>query len=73
MNTKIKKIRKSSALTATELAKKIGVTQPTISRYERGTRKISVENAQRISDILGCTIDELFEREDEAAEESDEK
>ena len=65
MKTRIKKIRKSRALTAAELAKKIGVTQPTISRYERESRKMTVENAQRISATLGCTIDELFEREDE--------
>ena len=26
---------------------------------------MTVENAQRISATLGCTIDELFEREDE--------
>ena len=64
MKTKITKIRKSRALTAAELAKKIGVTQPTISRYERGPRKMTVENAQRISTTLGCTIDELFEREE---------
>lgn len=64
MKTKITKIRKSRALTAAELAKKIGVTQPTISRYERGPRKMTVENAQRFSTTLGCTIDELFEREE---------
>ncbi len=66
MKTKITKIRKSRALTAAELAKKIGVTQPIISRYERGPRKMTVENenAQRFSTTLGCTIDELFEREE---------
>ena len=71
MKPNIKKIRKSRNLTAADLAKKIGVTQPTISRYERGVRKMTVEKAKRISAALGCTIGELLEREDEAAREGE--
>ena len=58
--TKLAEIRKQKGLTQEELAQKLGVKDITISRYERGERQLTIEKAQAIANVLGCTISELI-------------
>lgn len=48
----IRKIRKITGITSTELAGMIGVSQQQISRYENGSTKISLDIILRISRVL---------------------
>ena len=48
----LKEARKKKKMSLTELAKKIGVTEGAISRYETGDRKMPVEIARKIADVL---------------------
>ena len=48
-------------MSQTELARKIGRTQGTVSRIELGTIGLSDELKLRIARALGCPVGELFD------------
>lgn len=58
MNLKIKRIE--SGLSQTEVARIIGVTNQTISEYERGNLKPSYSNMRKLSELYRASVDELF-------------
>lgn len=57
----LKKIRKDKGLTQNELAKKLGMRPSAISRYEHEFRSPNLKTAQKLAEILGCSIDDLIE------------
>jgi transcriptional regulator with XRE-family HTH domain len=56
----IKFYRKKAGLTQGQLAKSMGVSLDTISRYETNKREPRVSDLCRMADILGCTPIELM-------------
>ena len=52
--------RKQRGYTQAELANKLGISRSTYANYESGNRSPDFETLERISDILNCTLDELF-------------
>ena len=56
------KLRQRSGLTQQELADAIGVTQKTISIWEKGAvePKVTFEQTKRLMEVLNCTLDELI-------------
>lgn len=57
----LKEIRKKRFMTQERLAKELGVTPVTISRYETGAHQLSVSMAKRIAEVLHVKWWELFE------------
>lgn len=57
---RLRQLREAAGLTQIQLALRVGVTQGTIANWERGARLPQLENLVRISNILGCGIDELL-------------
>lgn len=57
--------RKQRGYTQAELANKLGISRSTYANYESGNRSPDFETLERISDILNCTLDELFGRQRE--------
>jgi DNA-binding XRE family transcriptional regulator len=57
------KLRQKVGLTQQELADAIGVTQKTISIWEKGNvePKLSLRQTQILMDVLDCTFTELLE------------
>ncbi|OTA17461.1 Repressor of flagellae, MrxJ [Xenorhabdus vietnamensis] len=53
--------RKELGITATALAKQIGISQQQLSRYERGTNRINLAHLVVIAKILDTPIDWFFE------------
>ncbi|MBI6549095.1 helix-turn-helix domain-containing protein [Xenorhabdus lircayensis] len=53
--------RKEIGVTAAELADRIGVSHQQLSRYERGTNKISLEHLVDISMALNTPVDWFLE------------
>ena len=62
ITTRVEEIRKERGLTQTELAKRLGVQQSTISLTENEARTPSAGLLLKIADELGVTIDELIDR-----------
>lgn len=56
----VKKFRTDKGMLQTELAEKIGVTQPMICMIERGTKAPSMQLGKQIADALGVSVDKLF-------------
>ena len=56
------KFRKQQDLTQAEMAEKLGVSRSTYTNYENGNRTPDFEVLERISNVLGCTLDEMFGR-----------
>ena len=57
---KIKKIRKEKKMTQPELAKRIGVSVPTLQRYENGVTELKASMLNKIADALDVNFDILF-------------
>lgn len=49
-------LREQAGITREELAKKAGLSSETISSYEKGRRKPSLQSASNIADALGCSL-----------------
>lgn len=58
---KIKTLRKDRKFTQKELAKKIGVTASTVTKYENGQLEPNIEVLNRISNIFRISISALVE------------
>lgn len=52
--------RKKLGLSQEDLAKKVGVSQKSISKYERGTRRPSYETLTAMANLFNVTIDYLL-------------
>lgn len=59
MNISIKKLRKLKKISQQELAKKLYLSQRTISSYENGEREPSLETIVKLAEILNCSIEEV--------------
>ncbi|KXU08695.1 helix-turn-helix transcriptional regulator [Streptococcus oralis] len=58
---RIKELRKQSRLSQQALADQIGVFRNTISNWETGYSQISLENAKKVAEYFGVTIEYLLE------------
>ena len=59
MNT-IKQYREAAGLKQAEMAEAIGISTMTLSRYESGTREPRATELLKMSELFGCTVDELL-------------
>ena len=57
---RIAEARKDRGISQQQMAKKLGVTQPIISRYERGELRIHAELLVKIAKLLNIASDELL-------------
>lgn len=60
MGRKIKKARKSAGISGADLAKKLGVSQQQVSRYELGQTPMTISMVIMISHALNLSINELL-------------
>ena len=60
----IKHQRRKKKMTQDELAKKLGVTQNVISKWEKGYCAPKTARLRDVADALGCTVDELLRKEE---------
>ena len=50
-------------MSISEFSKKVGIPQPTISRYLNCQREVTLENIGKIADYFGESVDFLMGRE----------
>ena len=60
---RIRELRKANGMTMKELGKKIGVSEASISMYERGIHEPDIQTICRIADVLCVSVDVLFGRD----------
>lgn len=56
----IKEMRKCKGMKQSELARRMGVRQNTVSQWESGINHPRVDMLPDLADVLGCTLDELL-------------
>jgi len=66
MSASIREARERLGLTQQQLADAIGKDQPTISRYENGTRP-TVDDAPKLAETLGLSVLEILYPTQQAA------
>lgn len=57
---RIRQLREEKNLLQKEFAKKLGVSKPTISAWEQGTRSPNSTQRKKICEVFGITESELF-------------
>jgi len=60
LGQRIRKLRKEKGLTLVEVSKKTGVAQATLSRIETGSMMGTVESHEKIAEVLGIGLAELY-------------
>lgn len=60
MKNQIAQIRKNKGLTQIQLAVRCNVSQQSISKIEKGVITPSLAVALQLSQVLNCTVDDLF-------------
>ena len=59
----LERIRTERRLTQEELAKRVGVSQPAIAQYEKGTATPRLYVTIRLATALSTTVEELIGKE----------
>ncbi|MFN8608837.1 MAG: helix-turn-helix transcriptional regulator [Vulcanimicrobiota bacterium] len=59
LQTTLPRMRVARGLKQVELARKLGVSRSTVCCWESGERTPSLDQATRLAQALGCTLDEL--------------
>lgn len=60
----LRQLRKASGLTMKQLGKIVGMSESTISLYERGIHEPDIETMGKLADALHTSVDELIGREE---------
>lgn len=60
LGKKIKEIRKSYKMSGNELARKLGMSQQQVSRYESGKSSMTIDTIILIANALEISINELL-------------
>lgn len=58
---KLKELREAAKMSQTELAKKLNLSQRTISSYETGTNEPDIQTLKIIAKYFNCSIDYLLD------------
>ena len=56
----IRSIREEKSLTQVWVAKQAGISQAMLCQIERGTKNPSLQVAKIISEVMGCSLDDLI-------------
>lgn len=70
LGDKIKSAREARRMTQGELSKRVGVTQSSISKLEKGTISAAVDTLRSIAQVLGLSVDELISTADPDREQA---
>lgn len=63
---RVKELRTAAGMTQKDLADQLGVTVPTVSKWELGQRTPELERVFRMTLIFGVPIEEIVQRTESA-------
>ncbi|MDE7087018.1 MAG: helix-turn-helix domain-containing protein [Clostridia bacterium] len=61
---RLKELRKENALSQSQLAQQVGVSQSMIVRWESGECEPTASNILKLSEVLNCSTDYLLGKKD---------
>lgn len=61
MKTTLRELREQNGKSRAEVATALGVAVRTMSHYECGTRRISIEQVLTLSELYDCSAEEVIE------------
>lgn len=64
MVMRIKDLREAQGMTQVQLAAEMGSSQSTVAEWEREVYLPKSRHLPRLAEVLQCSIDDLFEKED---------
>lgn len=59
---RIKEIREARGMTRKQIADAVGVSEVAVYYWENGRQKPSADKLPKLAELLGCSIDELFDQ-----------
>jgi transcriptional regulator with XRE-family HTH domain len=59
----LRRLRRQAGLTQTEMAKWLGISQPTLNRLESAGQNTTLRTLEHLCRALHCTVGDLFEGE----------
>lgn len=62
----LKRLRTDAGLTQTQMARRLGVSQPTLYRLENGDQNTTLKTLAQICRVLRCDVGELLRGEAKA-------
>ena len=65
---KIRELREEAQMTQKQLAEKISNMQRNVSNWEQGVSEPDLQTVEKLADVFGVTLDELFGREQSAVQ-----
>lgn len=57
----LRRARRDAALTQTQMARRLGISQPTLNRLESASQNTTLQTLEQLCRALRCTIGDLFE------------
>lgn len=63
----LKVLRERRKMSAAKLAAEMGVSQQAVSKWERGEAMPRAEILPKLADLLDCTVDALYGRDQNSA------
>ena len=60
VNISVRQVRESAGMTQAELARRLGVSQPNVARWESGRVDLRIHTLQRIAEALGVNLEVIF-------------
>lgn len=57
----LKRLRTEKGMSQEELASSVNVAQSMIAQIERGTKALTMELAKEVLNVLGATVDDLWD------------
>lgn len=57
---KLKEYREKKGVKIVAIARHLGVSRQTYSKYEDNQESMSIEQAKAVCDFLGCSVSEIF-------------
>src|SRR5690606_7685316 len=58
----VRELREKAGINQADVANRVGVSNVTISRYERGERQIPSSTLIKIAEVIGVTVEDIYER-----------
>ena len=66
IGNRLRDLRHEAGFTQSEVAKELGITQVMVMQIERGTKQLSLLNADKLAKMYGCTKDDMLGKEGKA-------